>query len=60
MDFTSHTYIANDYVRNASTSQLYVCAVGHTSGTFNTDLASGKWLRINNDNFAMAIAVVMG
>jgi hypothetical protein len=57
---TSHTYTANDYVRNASTSQLYVCLSGHSSNVFNTDLASGKWARINNDNFAIAIALVLG
>lgn len=26
--------------------ETYVCLVGHTSGTFATDLAAGKWLKV--------------
>ena len=57
---TSHSYSINDYVRNALTTQLYVCASAHTSGTFNSDLAAGKWIRINNDNMSIAMSLVLG
>lgn len=55
---TSHSYSLNDYVR--SSTQLYVCISAHTSGTFNTDLGAGKWTRINNDNSAIAYALILG
>lgn len=49
-DWTTATaYAVGDLVRyNASvaTDGTYVCAVAHTSGTFATDLAAGKWTLI--------------
>lgn len=39
---TATLYEASDVVSKDSDS--YVCAVEHTSGTFNTDLAAGKWI----------------
>lgn len=38
---TATSYIKNDAVTEAGSS--YVCKVAHTSGTFATDLAGGKW-----------------
>jgi hypothetical protein len=38
---TATAYAVNDFV--AESSSNYVCLVAHTSGTFATDLAAGKW-----------------
>lgn len=38
---TSTAYVVNNSVYNGSA--LYRCIVAHTSGTFATDLAAGKW-----------------
>lgn len=38
---TSTAYVVGDYVNSSSTT--YLCLVAHTSGTFATDLAAGKW-----------------
>jgi hypothetical protein len=38
---TSTAYAVNDLV--TETSLVYLCLVAHTSGTFATDLAAGKW-----------------
>ena len=38
---TSHSYFIGDYVTQSST--VYLCLIAHTSGTFATDLANGKW-----------------
>ena len=57
---TSYVYTANDYVRYVTNTQLYVCLTGHTSGTFNTDLGTGKWALVNNQNLNIAIALAMG
>ena len=43
---TGHTYSAGDRVyQSGSATTVYVCPTGqgHTSGTFATDLAAGKW-----------------
>lgn len=41
-DWTTATaYAVKDWVR--SSGSTYVCLVAHTSGTFATDLAAGKW-----------------
>ena len=37
-------YAINDVVTNSGST--YICAVSHTSGTFATDLAAGKWVTI--------------
>lgn len=39
---TATAYAVGDMVQNGSSS--YVCATAHTSGTFATDLAAGKWV----------------
>jgi hypothetical protein len=39
---TAVVYKVNDWV--VRTSLFYRCLVGHTSGTFTTDLAAGKWI----------------
>ncbi len=38
---TSTAYAVGDYIKNSTT--YYYCAIAHTSGTFATDLAAGKW-----------------
>lgn len=38
---TSTSYLVKDYATNGGNG--YVCIVPHTSGTFATDLAAGKW-----------------
>lgn len=39
---TATSYIANDFV--IESGRYAVCIVSHVSGTFNTDLAAGKWV----------------
>lgn len=41
---TTTAYAVKDMVRNGTGT--YVCNTGHTSGTFATDLAAGKWTTI--------------
>lgn len=41
---TTTSYAQKDVVTNGTGT--YVCAVAHTSGTFATDLAAGKWITI--------------
>jgi hypothetical protein len=38
---TSHAYVVGNTVSNNLGD--YICAIAHTSGTFATDLAAGKW-----------------
>lgn len=38
---TATAYIVNDLVFQGTAT--YICVVSHTSGTFSTDLAAGKW-----------------
>jgi hypothetical protein len=44
---TATGYVIGD-VRNESGS-VYACLEGHTSGTFSTDLAAGKWIEVDAD-----------
>lgn len=39
---TGNTYVAGDWV--SETGTIYYCLIGHTAGTFATDLAAGKWV----------------
>lgn len=39
---TATGYVVGNYVTQSST--IYYCLVAHTSGTFATDLAAGKWV----------------
>lgn len=41
---TATAYVLGDYVVSGSVN--YACIVAHTSGTFATDLAAGKWQRM--------------
>ena len=41
---TAHAYTTADRVRAGTPEKPYRCMVNHTSGTFATDLAAGKWL----------------
>lgn len=43
---TSTAYAVRDSVTNGGS--FYICAVAHTSGTFATDLAAGKWMLVGN------------
>lgn len=38
---TTTAYVVGDYVTESGT--VYICLIAHTSGTFATDLAAGKW-----------------
>ena len=44
---TATVYAVNDLVTQSN--NLYVCIVAHTSGTFASDLAAGKWQLIDGD-----------
>lgn len=44
---TAYSYAVKDVVLESSI--LYVCLVAHTSGTFATDLAGGKWAILQTD-----------
>ena len=44
---TAYSYAVKDVVLESSI--LYVCLVAHTSGTFSTDLSSGKWAILQTD-----------
>lgn len=39
---TATAYAIGNLVQNGTSS--YVCSTAHTSGTFNTDLAAGRWI----------------
>lgn len=39
---TSTAYVVGNYV--TQTAVIYYCLIAHTSGTFATDLAAGKWI----------------
>lgn len=39
---TAYPYVVKDLIA-APNSSLYICIVGHTSGTFSTDLSTGYW-----------------
>ncbi len=53
---TSHAYVVGDFVTQSAT--VYYCLIAHTSGTFATDLAAGKWvaqaplLKLNEGGYA--------
>lgn len=44
---TTNGYAVNDIVH--INNKIYKCLVGHTAGTFSTDLAAGKWVELAND-----------
>lgn len=44
---TTNTYVANDIVH--INNKIYKCLIGHTAGTFATDLAASKWVELAND-----------
>jgi len=44
---TSFGYAENDIV--IESNKIYQCAIAHTSGTFATDLAAVKWVRVSTD-----------
>lgn len=45
---TATAYYANDIIEDGAaggdTHNVYICTAAHTSGTFATDLAAGKWV----------------
>lgn len=57
---TATAYARNDLVTQSS--NVYICLVDHTSGTFSTDLAANKWMvwsyAFNNDTELVALAGV--
>ncbi len=40
---TGTAYVERDLVKDTETGAVYLCLVGHDSGTFATDLAASKW-----------------
>lgn len=50
---TATSYAVKDFVSNSGSN--YVCVTAHTSGTFATDLAAGKWQITLNLSSASAI-----
>ena len=40
---TGTAYVERDLVKDAETGAVYLCLVGHDSGTFATDLSASKW-----------------
>ena len=57
---TSTVYALGDNVVDTlePTGTQYECRVGHTSGTFSTDLAAGKWVATDNSEILTAIQQV--
>ena len=51
---TTTPYAAGSYA--ISDSVRYLCAIAHTSGTFATDLAAGRWIAMPND---LVVSVVL-
>ncbi len=52
---TATSYSVKDVVTNGTGT--YICATAHTSGTFATDLAAGKWVTLFNSSSFAASAV---
>lgn len=52
---TATAYVQRDAVTESG--NLYICAVAHTSGTFATDLAAGRWMLVGNST---AVSSVFG
>jgi len=50
---TATAYAVRDIVTESSAT--YVCAVAHTSGTFATDLAAGKWILLAGSSGSIAL-----
>lgn len=48
---TATEYAVQDIVTESS--RTYVCLVAHTSGTFATDLAAGKWMEIDGNDASL-------
>jgi hypothetical protein len=44
---TATVYAFKDIVETGSPTTAYVCVTAHTSGTFATDLAAGKWMTLS-------------
>ena len=56
---TTTSYVVGNYVQNSAI--LYKCISNHTSGTFATDLSTGKWLRMSDETVtAIAMAIAIG
>lgn len=51
---TATAYAVDDFVGVGSSS--YICIVAHTSGTFATDLAAGKWQLLTSTPTASGVA----
>jgi hypothetical protein len=45
--FTANNYKTGD--RKSESGSIYACLETHTSGTFATDLAAGKWIEVDAD-----------
>ena len=45
---TSTAFAARDLVLDAATNNVYICLVGHTSGTLSSDVSASKWALVIN------------
>ena len=45
---TSTAFAARDLVLDTATNNVYICLVGHTSGTLSTDVTASKWALVIN------------
>lgn len=55
---TSTAYIVGNFVTNAEDG--YLCVIAHTSGTFATDLAAGRWVRISGVSYSKLASTASG
>lgn len=49
---TGTPYARGDVVTQGVEQSLYYCAIGHTAGTFSTDLAGGNWVKLIDNTAA--------
>jgi hypothetical protein len=54
---TSHAYVVDDCVKESTS--FYICLTAHTSGTFATDLAAGKWA-VSLNNYPQGVTIFQG
>jgi hypothetical protein len=45
---TSTAFAARDLVLDSATNNVYICLVGHTSGTLSSDVSASKWALVIN------------
>jgi len=53
---TSTAFAARDLVLDSATNNVYICLVGHTSGTLSSDVSASKWALVINATAVAASA----